>query len=144
MDSNGASRPPRSPVVRRHAGRRRVTRGRAGLYASAYPRMGSSIYLALGLVAIHGLGLTPVALLVAVGICILKAHNVKYYWWAPIANSYSLLVCTYVYIRVAMSMFYKEPADMGYTPTISLIVSAKKEEKHIGRSFVTAFSRLQT
>ncbi|MEP6640974.1 MAG: amino acid permease [Gaiellales bacterium] len=42
-----------------------MTRGRDGLYASAYPRMGSSIYLALGLVAIHGLGLTPVALLVA-------------------------------------------------------------------------------
>jgi APA family basic amino acid/polyamine antiporter len=42
-----------------------VSRGRGGLYASAYPRMGSSIYLALGLVAIHGLGLTPVALLVA-------------------------------------------------------------------------------
>ena len=35
------------------------------MFASAYPRMGSSIYLALGLVAIHGLGLTPVALLVA-------------------------------------------------------------------------------
>jgi basic amino acid/polyamine antiporter, APA family len=65
MNVNGASRAPRSPVVRRSAGRRRVTRGRGGLFASAYPRMGSSIYLALGLVAIHGLGLTPVALLVA-------------------------------------------------------------------------------
>jgi basic amino acid/polyamine antiporter, APA family len=65
MDVHGAPRAPRSPVVRRNAARRRVTRGGAGLFASAYPRMGSSIYIALGLVAVHGLGLTPVALLVA-------------------------------------------------------------------------------
>ncbi len=71
------------------------------------------------------------AVLVAIGICILKAHNVIYYWWAPIANAYSLLVCTYVFLRVARSMFYKEPKDVGYLPTISLIVSAKNEENHI-------------
>ncbi len=40
-------------------------RGRADLYASSYPRMGSAVYLALGLVAIHGAGLTPVAVLAA-------------------------------------------------------------------------------
>jgi APA family basic amino acid/polyamine antiporter len=65
MDVRGSSQARRSPVVRRGATRRRVTRGGAGLFASAHPRMGSSIYVALGLVAIHGLGLTPVALLVA-------------------------------------------------------------------------------
>ena len=65
MDVHGHSRAARSPVVRRNAARRRVSRGGAGLFAAAYPRMGSSIYLALGLVAVHGLGLTPVALLVA-------------------------------------------------------------------------------
>ncbi len=63
--SNGPSQARRSPVVRRHAGTRRASLGSGRLYAAAYPRMGSSIYLALGLVAIHGLGLTPVALLVA-------------------------------------------------------------------------------
>jgi basic amino acid/polyamine antiporter, APA family len=60
-----AHAPRRSPVVRRHAGRRTAARGRGALFASAYPRLGSSIYLALGLVAIHGLGLTPVALVAA-------------------------------------------------------------------------------
>jgi basic amino acid/polyamine antiporter, APA family len=64
--TGGVSRAPRrSPVVRRHAGRLRAARGRGALFASAYPRLGSSIYLALGLVAIHGLGLTPVALVAA-------------------------------------------------------------------------------
>lgn len=60
-----ARAPRRSPVVRRRAGRRTAARGRGALFASAYPRLGSSIYLALGLVAIHGLGLTPVALVAA-------------------------------------------------------------------------------
>jgi len=55
----------RSPVVRRYAVRRGPARGRGGLFAAAYPRMGSGIFLALGLVAAHGLGLTPVALGVA-------------------------------------------------------------------------------
>ncbi len=59
----GAS--PRSPVVRRRADGRRVARGRAGLYGAAYPRMGSAVYLALGLVAVHGAGLTPAAVLAA-------------------------------------------------------------------------------
>ncbi len=76
-------------------------------------------------------GAVTVAILVAAGICVLKAHNVMYYWWAPIANAYSLLVCSYVYLRVMMSMFYKEPKDVGYMPTVSLIISAKNEEKHI-------------
>ena len=55
----------RSPVVRRHVIRTAPALGRSALLASAYPRMGSGIYLALGVVALHGLGLTPVALVVA-------------------------------------------------------------------------------
>ena len=65
MDVHGPSRAARSPVVRRNAARRRVSRGGAGLFAAGYARMGSGIYLALGLVAVHGRGLAPVALLVA-------------------------------------------------------------------------------
>jgi len=79
------------------------------------------------------------AVLVAIGICILKARNVMFYWWAPIANTYSLLVCTYVYLRVAMSMFYKEPKDVGYMPSVSLIISAKNEENHIRETVRHAF-----
>src|SRR4051794_11299902 len=57
--------PARSPVVRRHVLRAAPALGRSTLVASAYPRMGSGIYLALGVVALHGLGLTPVALVAA-------------------------------------------------------------------------------
>ncbi len=86
------------------------------------------------------LSAVAMAVVVAAGICVLKAHNVTYYWWAPIANAYSLLVCSYVYLRVAMSMFYKEPADVGYMPTVSLIISAKNEEHHIRETVTHAFA----
>jgi basic amino acid/polyamine antiporter, APA family len=55
----------RSPVIRRHARRARITHGRRGLFASSYARMGSGIFLALGIVEAHARGLTPLALLVA-------------------------------------------------------------------------------
>jgi basic amino acid/polyamine antiporter, APA family len=52
-----------SPVTRRRARGPRPGRGRAGLFVAAYPGVGSGVYLAVSLVAAHGLGLTPVALL---------------------------------------------------------------------------------
>ena len=61
--STSASR--RSPVRRRRALGGRPGRSRAGLVAWAYPGVGSGVYLAVGLVAAHGLGMTPVALLLA-------------------------------------------------------------------------------
>ena len=59
------SAPRRSPVRRRRALGGRPGRSRAGLVAWAYPGVGSGVYLAVGLVAAHGLGMTPVALLLA-------------------------------------------------------------------------------
>jgi APA family basic amino acid/polyamine antiporter len=51
--------------VRRYRSSARASRGRAGLFASSYARMGSGIFLALGIVWQHGRGLTPLAILVA-------------------------------------------------------------------------------
>jgi len=55
----------RSPVTRRRVTGGQPGRSRAALFAWAYPGVGSGVYVAVGLVAAHGLGLTPVALLVA-------------------------------------------------------------------------------
>jgi basic amino acid/polyamine antiporter, APA family len=60
-----ASRTSRSPVVRRRASPARVSRGRGGLFASSYARMGSGIFLALGIVWQHGREMTPLAILLA-------------------------------------------------------------------------------
>jgi basic amino acid/polyamine antiporter, APA family len=58
--------PGRSPLIRRNKGgglSRAI--GVPGLFATAYGNVGSSIYYALGLVAVHALGLTPVVFLIA-------------------------------------------------------------------------------
>src|SRR5881398_3659147 len=49
--------------------------GTAGLFATAYGNFGSSIYYALGLVAAHALGLTPVVFMFAGGLFALTAKT---------------------------------------------------------------------
>ena len=49
--------------------------GTAGLFATAYGKVGSSIYYALGLVAAHALGLTPVVFIFAGGLFALTAKT---------------------------------------------------------------------
>src|SRR4029079_8748342 len=49
--------------------------GVAGLFATAYGNVGSSIYYALGLVAAHALGLTPVVFIFAGGLFALPAKT---------------------------------------------------------------------
>src|SRR5437667_1215690 len=49
--------------------------GVPGLFATAYGNVGSSIYYALGLVALHALGLTPVVFMLAGGLFALTAKT---------------------------------------------------------------------
>jgi APA family basic amino acid/polyamine antiporter len=53
----------------------RRTVGVPGLFATAYGNVGSSIYYALGLVALHALGLTPVVFMIAGGLFALTAKT---------------------------------------------------------------------
>src|ERR1700724_568989 len=53
----------------------RKTVGVSGLFATAYGNVGSSIYYALGLVAAHALGLTPLVFLFAGGLFALTAKT---------------------------------------------------------------------
>jgi APA family basic amino acid/polyamine antiporter len=53
----------------------RRTVGVSGLFSTAYGNVGSSIYYALGLVALHALGLTPVVFMVAGGLFALTAKT---------------------------------------------------------------------
>src|SRR4051812_13760325 len=57
-----------------HQGLRRTV-GVSGLFATAYGNVGSSIYYALGLVAAHALGLTPVVFMLAGGLFALTAKT---------------------------------------------------------------------
>jgi basic amino acid/polyamine antiporter, APA family len=49
--------------------------GMSGLFATAYGNLGSSIYYALGLVAAHALGLTPLVFMFAAGLFVLTAKT---------------------------------------------------------------------
>src|SRR5689334_10459445 len=53
----------------------RRTVGVPGLFATAYGNVGSSIYYALGLVALHALGLTPLVFMLAGGLFALTAKT---------------------------------------------------------------------
>src|SRR2546423_15267659 len=53
----------------------RRTLGVPGMFATAYGNVGSSIYYALGLVAAHALGLTPVVFIFAGGLFALTAKT---------------------------------------------------------------------
>src|SRR5256885_5069922 len=53
----------------------RRTVGVPGLFATAYGNVGSSIYYALGIVAAHALGLTPIVFLLAGGLFALTAKT---------------------------------------------------------------------
>src|SRR6185437_1558110 len=68
--------PARSPLIRRsRSGGLSRAVGVPGLFATAYGNVGSSIYYALGLVAIHALGLTPVVFLFAGLLFIATAYS---------------------------------------------------------------------
>src|ERR1041385_4720156 len=59
--------------LKEHGLRRSV--GVSGLFATAYGNVGSSIYYALGLVAAHALGLTPLVFMFAGGLFVLTAKT---------------------------------------------------------------------
>src|SRR3954451_20513203 len=59
--------------LQQHGLRRTV--GVPGLFATAYGNVGSSIYYALGLVAVHALGLTPAVFMLAGGLFALTAKT---------------------------------------------------------------------
>jgi hyaluronan synthase len=77
------------------------------------------------------------ALLFVAGIThvvVLKAANVTYFWYRPLANVYSLLISFYILSRFLLSAFYRPPRDVGHRPSLSVVVACKNEEESIGRT----------
>src|SRR6476646_2762332 len=80
----------------------RRTVGVPGLFATAYGNVGSSIYYALGLVALHALGLTPVVFMVAGGLFALTAQT-----YSELASFFAGWALTLDYIiTIAISAFF--------------------------------------
>ncbi len=69
----------------------------------------------------------------------LKLHNLTYYWYQPLVNLYSLTVGVFILSRFFLAAFYMAPSDVGYEPTVAVIVACRNEEgsieKTIGRIY---------
>lgn len=77
---------------------------------------------------------------VALGnIIFLKLQNLEYFWYKVTWSIYSLGVTTYILSRFIISAFYRPPRDVGYRPSVTVIVAAKNEEAAIGKTIEKIF-----
>lgn len=70
---------------------------------------------------------------------VFKIHNFEYYWYQPWINFYSITVGVFILSRFFIAAFYAPPPDVGYEPTVTVIVACRNEEgsieKTIGRIY---------
>lgn len=69
-----------------------------------------------------------------VNVAYLKSFNLYYFWYQPLINLYGLLISFYILSRFVLSYFYKPPRDVGYLPSVTVIIACKNEEDSIGRT----------
>ena len=90
-----------------------------------------------------------VFLLICVSIILLavavyfKLHNLQYFWYQPWINVYSLTVGVFIVSRFFMAIFYMPPRDVGYEPTVAVVIACRNEadciEKTIDRSYAGGY-----
>ena len=73
-------------------------------------------------------------LVVLVGIFALKFTTVHYYWYRPVLNVYSLTVTGYILSRFLLASFYRPPKDVGFEPTVSIVIPVKDDGDIIGQT----------
>jgi hyaluronan synthase len=73
------------------------------------------------------------------GVMFLKVLNLNYFWYQPWINTYSILVGIFILSRFLLAAFYVAPRDVGYEPTVSVVIACRNEEgsieKTIGRAY---------
>jgi hyaluronan synthase len=72
-------------------------------------------------------------------IVLLKAHNVRFFWYEPFLQAYSLLAAGFVLTRVLFASFYRVPRDMNFLPTVTLVIAAKNEKDNIAETVECCF-----
>ncbi len=69
----------------------------------------------------------------------LKIINLQFFWYQPFVNTYSILVGAFILSRFLLAAFYRPPPDVGYEPTVTVVVACRNEEgsieKTIGRAY---------
>jgi hyaluronan synthase len=70
----------------------------------------------------------------------LKFHNLDYFWYQPAVNTYSLTVGIFILSRFILSAFYVAPPEVGFEPTVTVVVACRNEEGSIERTIARAYS----
>lgn len=92
-----------------------------------------------------------VFLLVCVSIILLsvaiyfKFYNLRYFWYQPWVNLYSVTVGVFIMSRFLLAVFYMPPRDVGYEPTVAVVIACRNEAdciaKTINRSYTGGYPR---
>ncbi len=69
-----------------------------------------------------------------------QLSNIENYWYQPLVNLYSLIVGIFIVSRFVFASFYMAPPDVGYEPTVTVIVPCMNEEKVIGHAIDRIFA----
>lgn len=60
-----------------------------------------------------------------------KWIGLTYFWYQPLLAAYSLLISTYFLSRFVLAWMYKPPPLRDYTPSLSICISVRNDEKAI-------------
>lgn len=81
-----------------------------------------------------------VALLLLSWAVFLQIRNADNYYYQPLVSIYSLLAGTFVVSRFLFAAFYSPPPDVGYTPSVTVLVPCMNEEAVIRQTIERIFS----
>lgn len=85
------------------------------------------------------LALSILIILLLTGVVFLKVLNLNFFWYQPWINTYSIIVGIFILSRFILAAFYDAPPDVGYEPTVTVVVACMNEEgsieKTIGRAY---------
>lgn len=81
-----------------------------------------------------------VAVLLLASAVFLQLRNADNYWYQPLVSIYSLLAGTFVVSRFILAAFYTPPPDVGYLPTVTVLVPCMNEEVVIRQTIERIFA----
>lgn len=70
----------------------------------------------------------------------LQLRNADTYFYQPLVSFYSLLAGTFVVSRFILASFYSAPPDVGFTPTVTVLIPCMNEEVVIRQTIERIFA----
>jgi hyaluronan synthase len=95
-----------------------------------YSRPSKLLVIAIGSVAMFMLGWAV----------FLQLRSAENYWYQPMVSIYSLLAGIFVVSRFILASFYVSPKDVGYEPTVTVLVPCMNEAAVIRQTIERIFS----